>query len=287
MPVSIGVQLPEVERVVRWPELAEIATTAEAAGLDSIWVGDHLLYRDPDRGPWEAWTQLAALAAITERVTLGPLVACLGFHPPAVLAKMAATIDEISGGRFVLGVGSGWNQAEFDAFGLPFDHKVSRFEEAFAIVRGLLARERVTFEGTYWSADGAVLLPTPSRTVPLMSGVAGPRALAITLPHVESWNTWWADYGNTADGFAVRNAEITAACEAAGRDPADVRRSACVLVTIDGSASERPADVPPVPHTELSDHLAALEQAGAHEAILILDPITDASVATVGDVLAH
>ena len=91
-------QLPEVERVVGWPEVAAIARAAEDGGLDSVWVGDHLLYRDPDRGPLEAWTQLAALAAVTERVTLGPLVACLAFHPPLVLAKMAATVDEISGG---------------------------------------------------------------------------------------------------------------------------------------------------------------------------------------------
>src|SRR6187551_2905630 len=115
-----------------------MARTAEAVGFDSIWVGDHYLYRDdgrPERGPWESWTLLAALAAVTERVTLGPLVACAGFHPPGVLAKMAATVDEVSGGRLVLGLGAGWNEAEHDAFGLAFDHRVSRFGEAFAIVR--------------------------------------------------------------------------------------------------------------------------------------------------------
>src|SRR3954470_1413357 len=117
--VTVGVQLPEVERVVSWSEVAEIATTVESVGFNSLWVGDHLLYRDPDRGPWEAWTQLAALAAITERVTIGPLVACLGFHPPAVLAKMAATIDEISGGRFLLGLGGGRDRRPVHAFGPP------------------------------------------------------------------------------------------------------------------------------------------------------------------------
>ncbi|MEA2167312.1 MAG: hypothetical protein QOF76_612, partial [Solirubrobacteraceae bacterium] len=247
----------------------------EAGGFDSLWVGDHLLYRGPDRGPWEAWTQLAALAAITSRVTIGPLVACLGFHPPAVLAKMAATVDEVSGGRLVLGVGSGWNRDEFDAFGLPFDNKVSRFEEAFAIVRGLLAGETVRHVGRYWSADGAVLLPEPARRVPLMAGVAGPRALGITLPHVDSWNTWWADYGNTPAGFAECNARISEACVAAGRDPAGVERSACVLVTVDGGAGERRTDVPAVPHDRLADHLRELE---ADEAILVVDPITEASI---------
>src|SRR5437773_9063295 len=135
-PLRVGVQLPEVERDVRWPEYVAMARAAEAAGFDSIWVGDHLLYRGdggPERGPWEAWTLLAALAAATERVRLGPLVACAAFHPPGLVAKMAATVDEVSGGRFVLGLGAGWNRREFEAFGIPFDRRVSRFEEAFAI----------------------------------------------------------------------------------------------------------------------------------------------------------
>ncbi|HET7141824.1 MAG TPA: LLM class flavin-dependent oxidoreductase, partial [Candidatus Limnocylindria bacterium] len=139
-PLKIGVQLPEVEYVVRWPELRAMALTAERIGLDSVWVGDHLLYRWPDaepRGPWEAWSTLAALAAVTERVELGPLVAATSFHNPGMLAKMAATIDEISGGRLILGLGAGWNETEYRAFGVPYDHRVSRFEEAFAIIRGL------------------------------------------------------------------------------------------------------------------------------------------------------
>ncbi len=290
--LSVGVQLPEVEREVRWPEVAAIARAAEAAGFDSVWVGDHLLYRGdgrPERGPWEAWAQLAALAAITERVTLGPLVACLGFHPPAVLAKQAATVDEISGGRLVLGVGSGWNRAEFDAFGLPFDRKVSRFEEAFIIVRGLLAGERVTLDGRFWSARDAVLLPAPGRPVPLMSGSTGPRALGIVLPHVDAWNVWWDDYGNAPAGFAALSARISAACAEAGRDPAAVRRSACVLVRVGAGAGERPdaAGAPAVPAEGLAEHLAVLAEAGADEAILVLDPITEASVVAVAAALGR
>src|SRR6266540_2777880 len=122
------------------PELRDMAGVAEDAGFDSLWVGDHLLFRDPDRpprGPWEAWSVLAALAAITERVELGPLVASASFHSPAMLAKKAATIDEISGGRLILGLGAGWNEVEYRAFGFPFDHRVDRFEEALAIIRGL------------------------------------------------------------------------------------------------------------------------------------------------------
>ena len=107
-----------------------MATAAEQVGFDSIWLGDHLLYAPeddrPERGPWEVWTMLAALAAATERVTLGPLVACTAFHSPGLLAKMAATVDDVSGGRLVLGLGAGWNEREFSAFGLPYDRRVSR-----------------------------------------------------------------------------------------------------------------------------------------------------------------
>src|SRR4029453_8810674 len=101
------------------------------------------------RGPWDGWTLLAALAVATERVRLGPLVACTAFHPPGLIARMAATLPEVSGGRFVLGLGAGWNEEEFRAFGLPYDHRVSRFEESFTIIRGLLSGERVTLNGSY------------------------------------------------------------------------------------------------------------------------------------------
>ena len=183
--LRIGVQLPEVEREVRWPEYASMARAAEEVGFDSVWVGDHYLYRGddrPERGPWEAWTMLAGLAAITERVRLGPLVACLNFHNPAVLAKTAATVDELSGGRLTFGVGAGWNRTEFDAFGIPYDHRASRFEESFEIVRRLLGGERVTFEGRFHHVREAVLLPAPARRPPLMAGSTGERVLAATLP---------------------------------------------------------------------------------------------------------
>jgi probable F420-dependent oxidoreductase len=279
--MRIGVQLPEVERDVRWPEFVALARAAEESGFDSIWIGDHLLYRTaPERGPWEAWTLLSALAAATSRVRLGPLVACAGFHPPAVLAKMAATIDEVSGGRFVLGLGAGWNREEFDAFGIPFDRRVARFEEAFGIVRGLLAGERVTLDGAFSSAQDAVLLPPPARRVPLMIGSNGPRMLGIALPHVDAWNTWYTDYGNTAEGFAALNERISAAARAAGRPPEEVARSACVHVVLDRASDERPIEAPPVEGTpaQIAARLRELEDAGADEAILVVTPITEASI---------
>jgi len=278
--VRLGVQLPEVERDVRRDELAAMARAAEEVGFDSIWLGDHLLYRDPERGPWDCWTGLAWLAGVTERVRLGPLVACTAFHPPGVLARMAATVDELSGGRLVLGLGAGWNEVEFRAFGLPFDHLVSRFEEAFEIVRRLLGCERVTFHGRFHHVDDAVLLPPPARRPTLMVGANRPRMLAITLPHVDVWNTWFTRYGNTVDGFAKHNAEVDAAAERAGRDPTEVERSACVFVSVDGRVGARRNDerLRPVPVDELPAHLRALEEAGADEAILVLDPITEQSI---------
>jgi alkanesulfonate monooxygenase SsuD/methylene tetrahydromethanopterin reductase-like flavin-dependent oxidoreductase (luciferase family) len=282
--VNIGVQLPEVERVVRRDELAAMARAAEECGFDSVWVGDHLLYRGDgrsERGPWDCWATLAWLAGNTERVMLGPLVACTAFHPPGILARQAAAVDELSGGRLVAALGAGWNEEEFRAFGLPFDHHVSRFEEAFTIVRRLLGGERVTFEGRFHAVRDAVLLPPPRRRPKLMIGANKPRMLAITLPHVDAWNTWFTHYANTADGFAEHNRYVSEQAERAGRDPGEIERSACVLVEVEPGAGERRRDVEAVPASALRGHLAALEQAGADEAILVLDPITDASIRTV------
>jgi alkanesulfonate monooxygenase SsuD/methylene tetrahydromethanopterin reductase-like flavin-dependent oxidoreductase (luciferase family) len=291
--LRIGIQLPEVEREVRWPEVLAMARAAEECGFDSIWFGDHLLYRGdgrPERGPWEAWTMLSALAATTERVTLGPLVACAAFHPPGVLAKMAATIADVSGGRFVLGLGAGWNDAEFSAFGLPADHRVSRFEEAFAIVSGLLRGERVTLDGTYWQARDAVLLPAPPAPTPLMIGSNGPRMLSIALPHVQAWNTWYEDYGNDAEGFAALNARISAAAVDAGRRPDDITRSACAFVRLDGSSTERERtpEAPPIEGSaeQIAGRLRELHDAGADEIILVISPITEGSIRALGDVVA-
>jgi alkanesulfonate monooxygenase SsuD/methylene tetrahydromethanopterin reductase-like flavin-dependent oxidoreductase (luciferase family) len=281
--VKVGVQLPEVEREVRWPELAAMARAAEEVGFDSLWVGDHLLYRGdgrPERGPWDCWTVLAGLAIVTQRVELGPLVACTAFRPPGLLARAAAAVDEQSGGRLRVALGSGWNEAEFSAFGLPFDHRVSRFEEAFAIVRGLLDGERVTFAGRFHEVEDAVLLPPPARRPPLMVGGDGERLLAATLPYVETWNTWFDRFGNRAAGFPPLNARIDDACERAGRDPRTLARSVCLLVSVDGGAGERAPkpDAPALPAGELERELHELAAAGADEAILVLDPITERSI---------
>jgi alkanesulfonate monooxygenase SsuD/methylene tetrahydromethanopterin reductase-like flavin-dependent oxidoreductase (luciferase family) len=199
---------------------------------------------------------------------------------------MAAAVNEVSGGRLVFGLGTGWNEAEFRAFGIPFDERVSRFAEAFEIIRRLLAGERVTYSGRFHEVEDAVLLPPPSRRPALMIGTAGPRILGLTLPHVDAWNCWYSWYGNSPDGFAALNGKITAAAAEAGRDPAQVGRSACVLVGL-GEARERSPEegVTPVRPEAVAEHLSSLAAAGADEAILVLDPINEESIRTLGRVL--
>jgi alkanesulfonate monooxygenase SsuD/methylene tetrahydromethanopterin reductase-like flavin-dependent oxidoreductase (luciferase family) len=232
---------------------------------------------------------LSALAAVTSRIRLGPLVACLGFHEPAVLAKMAATVDEVSGGRLVFGVGAGWNEAEFRAFGISYDHRVARFEESYGIVRRLLDGERVTFHGTYAHVDDAVLLSRPARRPPLMVGSSGKRMLSITLPTADAWNTWFDEYGNTVEGYALLRDRIDDACVAAGREPGDVERSVCVFVSVEGGAGERsvPAGMRAIEGSSsaLGDHLRGLADLGVAEAIIVADPIDERTVRSLGEVL--
>jgi probable F420-dependent oxidoreductase len=297
-PCRVGVQLPEVERRVDWPELLAMARTAEAVGFDSLWTGDHLLYDLPGgvtRGPWEAWTSLAALAAVTERVELGPLVAATSFHAPAMLAKMAATVDAISRGRLILGLGAGWNEREFRAFGFPYDHRVSRFEEAFTILRRLLREGRVDFEGAYHRVEDCVLDPGPARPggPPLMLGSVSPRMMRIGLPHVDAWNVWWSQYGNTPDGFAAVHERVRAAAEHAGRNPDEVDATAAVRVALPGGdgrmmGATYNAPVPAVQGSpdDIAGHLEAMARAGAKHVQLVVDPITEASIERLGDALA-
>ena len=288
-PLRVGVQLPEVERRVGATEVVAMARLAEVAGFDSVWIGEHLLYRFPDRasrGPWEAWTMLAAIAASTSRIRFGPLVACTAFHNPAVLAKQAATLDEISGGRFVLGLGAGWNETEFTAFGIPFDHRIARFEEAFTIIRTLLREGAIDFNGRYYSARDCELVPrgpTPGGP-PLLIGSSGERMLAIAVPHIDAWNAWYADTDNSPAGVSALRDRVDAACLAAGRDPASIDRTVAVLVRMSGGLGRLQGDSrpPPAPLTGppevLAAGLRAYAAAGIAEVQLVMDPITAAAI---------
>ncbi len=291
-PCKIGVQLPEVERPVPWPEYLDLARRAEALGFDSVWVGDHLVYDLPGgvtRGPYEAWTTLAAIAAATSRVELGPLVASTSFHAPAMLAKQAATVDAISGGRLIVALGAGWNQREYAAFGFPYDRRVSRFEEALSIIAPLLRTGRCTFAGQFYEVDDCVLDPAPIRPggPPLIVGSNSPRMLSIALPVVDAWNVWWSIYGNSVEGYAAV-VEDVASRVPEGRN---VGATAAVLVTMPSGSGRLmgegyAANVRTVGLDDLASHVRGMAAAGAGHLQLVLDPITAESMDLVGEVLA-
>jgi alkanesulfonate monooxygenase SsuD/methylene tetrahydromethanopterin reductase-like flavin-dependent oxidoreductase (luciferase family) len=284
-----------VEREVRWPEIIAMTRLGEQVGFDSVWVGDHLLYRDEvngARGPWEAWTMLSGIAAATSRIAIGPLVACTSFHNPAMLAKMAGTVDEISGGRLILGLGAGWNETEYRAYGFPFDRRVARFAEAFTIIRSLLRDGKIDFAGEFYSARDCELVPRPRPGgPPLMVGSIGERMLALTMPHVNSWNAWYSWTGNRPQGVASLREKVDAACVAVGRKPSEVERTVAVLVRLPGATGGREADASEqlAPLEGNTDEIVAALRAYATEGIgavqLVIDPITEASIEALAPVL--
>ena len=232
----------------------------------------------PNLGTNEAWTALTAVAAVTSRIELGPIVLCASFRNPGLTAKMAATLDEISGGRLILGVGCGWHQPEYDAFGYPFDHRVGRFEEWLQIVRGLLAGERVTYEGQFHQADDAVLVPPPGRRIPILVAAKQPRMLDLTARSADAWNTAW--FGWPDDTLKERLADLDAAHARVGRDPAAVERTVGIIV--------RDPDQPPVLEPDeralagtvddLARALEAYRDRGIAHVQAILEPMTPRSV---------
>jgi probable F420-dependent oxidoreductase len=232
--VVIMADLPPSGTTPRYRAVREVALEAEAAGFDSIWLADHLLYRVPNQptgGIWECWTMLSALAEATTRVELGTWVACTQFRNPALLAKMAVTLDEVSNGRFTLGVGAGWNRPEFDAFGFPFDHRVDRFEEALQIIAPLLRTGHVDFHGTYYQVHDCEIRPRGPREAgpPLMVAAFGPRMLRLAARYADIWN-----YGMVGkpDMLAAPRAALEEACKDVGRDLSTLAITASIALAL-------------------------------------------------------
>lgn len=204
-----------------YEELRDVALAAEEAGFDSLWVMDHLLFRMEDGttpGIWEAWTILSALAEATKRVKLGTLVLCNQFRDPVVLAKMAITLDEVSQGRFIMGIGAGWHKPEFDVLGIPFNRRVSQLEEALQIIHPLLKKGYVDFEGQYYQARNCEMNPRASRPDSPQILVAGykSRMLRLTAQYADLWNF------NAPQKPELATEHITnlrTACTKVGRDP--------------------------------------------------------------------
>jgi len=243
----VGLILPTLEGTraggPRWGDYVGDARRAEARGFDALWLPDHLLFSGPGlapagetRGSWDCWTLLPALAAATGRIALGTLVTCTGYRHPALLARAADTLEEVSGGRLVLGVGAGWHEPEFRAFGHPFDHRVGRFAEAVAILDELLRRGRTDFAGRYYQAPGAELRPRGPRPAgpPLLIGALdhAPRMLDLVARYADLWNVSFGPAGRLP---ALQGA-VDRACVARGRDPRTLGRTACVAVHLDRPA---------------------------------------------------
>lgn len=291
--MKIGVQLPEVERPLAWSEMRDIALTIEDCGFDSIWTGDHLLYRDERGalGPFEAWTTLAALAEATSRVELGPLVAATSFHAPAMIAKFASTIDEISGGRLILGLGAGWNRVEYDAFGFSYEQRVSRFEEAFTIIRTLIRDGAIDHSGEFFELRDMELKPSARSDMKILIGSNGPRMLRATMAHADMWNSWFLGFGNEASGLGPLTTIVDEACRDVGRDPGDVERTVAVYVQLDRGTGRRPGDdertgAAPIrgSREEMAAALRAFGDVGISHLQVVLDPIDAAGVAELAEV---
>jgi len=275
-------------RTPTFRDLREMAQVAEQAGFDSVWLGDHLIYRfpnQPESAPWEALTMLSALAAATTRIALGTLVICTSFRPPALLAKMADAIDEISGGRFILGVGAGWHQPEYGAFGYPFDHLASRFDEAIQIIVPLLREGHVDFHGQYYEVHNCVLRPRgPSPAGPRIL-VAGrrPRMLQLTARYADAWNP--AGHTNIAV-VKERFDEFAQICTTVGRDVASVEMTVSTEVHLqprkeDGSSDSAISGTP----EEIAESLRAFAGVGTRHLIVGLDIVTPASIEQFGHIV--
>ena len=244
--MKVGLMLPMGEdeasgHVPPWSTLRDMALTAEERGLDSVYLADHMLFRETGRteGIHEAWTVLSAIAAITSRVEIGPLVLAVPFRNPALTAKMAAELDDVSGGRLVLGLGCGWHEPEFEAFDFPFDHRVGRFEEALEIILPLLREGRVRFDGQWHRAD-AELAPRSPRpaSMPILIAGKGPRMLRLVARHADRWNAAWYGPPPEAQELDARIARLRAACDEEGRDIATMTLTAGVFVFFPGLARE-------------------------------------------------
>jgi probable F420-dependent oxidoreductase len=279
-------QDPGAARPPSWELIRWAARQADVAGLDSYWVYDHLLFRDETgttSGIHEAWTTLAAIAASTERISVGTLVLCAAFRNPALLAKMAVTLDHISDGRLILGLGAGWNWAEFEAFGYPFERRFDRFAEALAVIHGLLRGERITRESDFGRYRDAELAPPPSRHIPILVATKTPRTHHLAARYADRWNAAW--YGLPDAGLRSKVLGVRRACEQAGRDPATLEITVGVSVRFpdllagmlaetgkdSGAALSGSAD-------EIAAGLAAHADLGADEVMVSLEPFTAESV---------
>jgi len=256
-------------------DLQALALAAEQVGFDSFWLADHFIYRTPDEevGQWEVFTFLAGIAAATSRIAVGPLVACTSFREPALLAKMADSLDEISEGRFILGLGAGWHEPEYTAFGFPFDHRAGRFEEALQIIVPLLREGHVDFSGQYYQVRNSVLRPRgpTSRGPSVWIGASRPRMLELTAQHADAWNTAWFD---APEQVEKNYALMLEACQKVGRDPATLELTVGTLTHVLAPGESPKPDEKAIIGTaeEVAERLHAFAALGVSHMVVQTEP---------------
>jgi F420-dependent oxidoreductase-like protein len=229
-PIRFGIQTPQQHG--SWSEMLSLWQEVDALGFDSAWVFDHFLpiFSDPTGPCLEGWTALAALAMASKHVRVGVMVTGNTYRHPAVLAKMATTVDIVSGGRLILGIGAGWFELEHRSYGMPFPHvgeRLTRLEESLQIVTRLWTEERVTFSGRYYQLQDAVFNPKPLQQPhpPILVGAGGERiALGIVARHANMWNAF-----GSPEVFRHKIMRLAEHCQRIGRDPAAIEKS--VLLT--------------------------------------------------------
>jgi len=286
--MGIGFMLPVSDRssfggTPRWTDMLEMAQVAEELGYDACWVADHFIMRlevegNITRGVWEGWTTLAALAACTKRITLGVFVTATSFRHPGVIAKMAENLDEISGGRFVLGIGAGWHQPEYEMFQIPFDYRVSRFEDSIAIVADMLRNGTSTHHGKFYSTQDAVNLPRGPRAAtggpPILIGTKSPRMLQLAATYADAWNT---DWHHSADEVVPMIEILEEACRVAGRDPATMVKTAGSNIKLPGYTGVR---LNPIEGNDdyIAGEIDKFRQLGLKHYVAGIDPCTPKSL---------
>ena len=294
--IEIGLVLPLEESwtdgsTPRWTEIHELAVRAEQMAFDTVWLPDELLWRPPGgevRGWWECLAMTGAVAAATSRVKVGTWIMSALHRNPGITAKAAETIDEISGGRFVFGLGSGHAGRQAHAFGLPEDHVYGRFSEAVDIIVPLLRQGRSDFEGAFHAArdlEHRPIGPRPGQ-IPIMIGAKGPKMLRLAALHADIWS-WYVEEKSDLAEFAPRLAALEAACIEAGRDPATIGKSAGIVV--EPTPITGAADVLAAPLSgsaeEIADGLRSFRAAGFTHVEVLLWPRTLAALEAMAPVL--
>ncbi len=255
--LTFGMQTPPIKT---WAEMRDDWRRYEALGFESLWIPDHMV-RPFDRNEWmhEAWTLLAALAAVTETVRLGVLVSCNTFRHPALLAKQAVTVDHVSNGRLELGIGAGWFLPEHEMFGIPFPETpelVASYREAVELIDIYLSNEVSSYSGAYYHLTDAPCRPGPIQTPrpPLTIGAHGPVMLKIVARHADRWNT----VGTLAQ-MRERTLRLDESCAAIGRDPKQILRSALYV------PAQMPEENPWASLDAFSDYIGRFSEIGMTE----------------------